>query len=325
MTADVRRLDSAGIATDADDAPSADLATRLGRLELTNPIVTASGCFGSGAEIERFYDVTQLGAIVVKSITAEPREGLPTPRMVETPAGMLNAIGLQNPGVDAWIARDLPWLVERDATVIASIAGSTVEEYRHVARQLRRAGGIAAVEVNLSCPNVEHRGLVFGCSTDATAEVITAVVRDIDVPVFAKLTSDVTDVVAVAQSAVEAGATGLTLINTLLGMAIDPVSGRPELHNGYGGLSGPAIRPVAVRNVHQVHTALPETPIIGCGGVRSVEDVVQMTRAGASAVAVGTTTFVDPFIGQRLITELARWLDEHDIASYTSLIGEVVA
>lgn len=325
MTTDVRRLGDGQLPTDADEGPSAALATSLGRLELANPIVTASGCFGSGAEIDRFYDVTQLGAIVVKSITAQPREGLPTPRMVETPAGMLNAIGLQNPGVDAWIARDLPWLVERDATVIASIAGSTVEEYRTVARQLRRAGGIAAVEVNLSCPNVEHRGLVFGCSTEATADVIAAVVRDIDVPVFAKLTSDVTDVVAVAESAVEAGATGLTLINTLLGMAIDPVTGRPELHNVYGGLSGPAIRPVAVRNVHQVHTALPDVPIIGCGGIRTVDDIIQMARAGASAVAIGTATFVDPFIGERLVTELAQWLDEHGMGSYAQLIGEVAA
>src|SRR6056297_338964 len=299
------------------------LATELAGVVLPTPITSASGCFGSGAEIDRFHDVTDLGAIVVKSITLEPCQGLPTPRMAETPSGMLNAIGLQNPGLEAWVANDLPWLAERGARVIASVAGSSVEDFRLVARELTRLGGdtIVALEVNLSCPNVEDRGLVFACSAPDSAEVVRGVVRAAQVPVFAKLTSDVTDIVEIARSVVAAGADGLTLINTLLGMAIDPETGRPELANTYGGLSGPAIRPVAVRNVHQVHSALPEVPIIGCGGVRTVTDVVQFLRAGASAVAIGTTTFVDPFIAPRVVDSLARWCAERGIAAVSELIG----
>jgi dihydroorotate dehydrogenase (NAD+) catalytic subunit len=299
------------------------LATDLAGIALPNPITSASGCFGSGAEIDRFHDVADLGAIVVKSITLEPRQGLPTPRMAETPAGMLNAIGLQNPGVEAWVATDLPWLRERGARVIASVAGRTVEEFRLVARELARVGGdtIVALEVNLSCPNVEDRGLVFACSAVDSAEVVRAVRREARIPVLAKLTSDVTDIVEIAQAVQAAGADGVTLINTLLGMAIDPDTGRPELANTYGGLSGPAIRPVAVRNVHQVHAALPDLPILGCGGVRTVTDVVQFLRAGASAVAVGTATFVDPFIAPRLVAGLRTWCAERGIADVRDLIG----
>lgn len=315
--------DAASATVDGVDAVSIDLSTSLGDLRLDNPVLTASGCFASGREIDRFYDVNELGAIVVKSMTLEPREGLPTPRMVETPAGMLNAIGLQNPGVDAWLRDDLPWLRQRGARVIASIAGSSTDEFREVARRLQGHPGIDAIEVNLSCPNVEHRGLVFACSVDESAGVVAAVRRETPLPVLAKLTSDVTDIVAVARAVVDAGATGLTLINTLLGMAIDPVSGRPELFNTYGGLSGPAIRPVAIRNVHQVHHALPEVPILGCGGVATVGDVVQFLRAGASAVSVGTSTFADPFIGQRLVDALRRWMATHGHSSVASLIGTV--
>ncbi|MFU8840004.1 MAG: dihydroorotate dehydrogenase [Nitriliruptoraceae bacterium] len=299
------------------------LGTELAGIVLPNPITSASGCFGSGAEIDRFHDVADLGAIVVKSITLEPRQGLPTPRMAETPSGMLNAIGLQNPGVEAWVATDLPWLRERGARVIASVAGRTVEEFRLVARELARVGGdtIVALEVNLSCPNVEERGLVFACSAVDSAEVVRAVRREARIPVLAKLTSDVTDIVAIAHAVQAAGADGVTLINTLLGMAIDPDTGRPELANTYGGLSGPAIRPVAVRNVHQVHAALPDLPILGCGGVRTVTDVVQFLRAGASAVAVGTATFVDPFVAPRLVAGLRTWCAERGIADVRDLIG----
>ena len=299
---------------------SVDLAVRLGSLRLDNPIVTASGCFASGQEIDRFIDVDRIGAVVVKSVTRAPREGLPTPRMVETPAGMLNAIGLQNPGVDAWLAEDLPWLVARGATTVVSIAGDSVEDFVHVARRLR-GSRVDAIEINLSCPNVEHRGLVFALDPDAAAEVVQGVARVADVPVLAKLSADASDVVGVARAVVDAGATGLTLINTVLGMAIDPVSGRIQLANGYGGLSGPAIRPIAVRVVHQVHTALPDVPIVGCGGVRTVEDVVQFLRAGASAVAVGTGTFVDPFAAATLRDGLAAWLDRHGHPSAASLVG----
>jgi dihydroorotate dehydrogenase (NAD+) catalytic subunit len=301
-----------------------ELGVPLGPLRLANPIVTASGCFGSGAEMDRFLDVADLGAVVTKSVTLEPRQGLPTPRMAETPSGMLNAIGLQNPGVEVWLERDLPWLSERGATVVASIAGSSIEDFARLARRLRGAPGLAAIEINLSCPNVEHRGLVFATDPETVRTVVGLVRRDSSVPVFAKLTADVTDLVAIARAAVDAGASGLTLINTLLGMAIDPETGHPELANVMGGLSGPAIRPVAVRAVHQVHRALPDVPIIGVGGVREVGDVVQFLRAGASAVAVGTTNFVDPTATTRLVRQLARWLAERRIAAASDLIGRVV-
>jgi dihydroorotate dehydrogenase (NAD+) catalytic subunit len=305
-------------------APPADVRVQLGALALDNPIVTASGCFASGREIDRFYDVSGLGAIVVKSLTRLPRQGLPAPRMVETPSGMLNAIGLQNPGIDRWIDEDLPWLAERGATTIVSIAGDTVDDFVDVARRLRGAVGVGAIEVNLSCPNVEHRGLVFALSPEASAEVIRGVVRVADVPVFAKLTADASDVVAVATAVVAAGAIGLTLINTVLGMAIHPVTGKVEIANTFGGLSGPAIRPIAVRVVHQVHRAMPEVPIIGCGGVRSVEDVIQLMRAGASAVAIGTGNFVDPFMAASLRDGLSAWLTEHGHPAARDLVGVVL-
>jgi dihydroorotate dehydrogenase (NAD+) catalytic subunit len=336
VSPDVRRIDPDSLApTDERAIPlgQVDLTVDLGGIAMANPITTASGCFASGPEIDRFYDVTDLGAIVVKSITPEPREGLPTPRMCETPSGMLNAIGLQNPGIDAWLERDLPWLQARGAKVIASIAGKTVDDFREVARKLKRhrpgmvgapgAGGVVGLEVNLSCPNVEHRGLVFACSPIDSAEVISAVKREADVPVFAKLTSDVTDVVEIARAVLDAGADGLTLINTLLGMAIDPETGKPELSNTYGGLSGPAIRPIAVRNVHQIHQAFPDVPIIGCGGVREVTDVIEFVRAGASAIAVGTATFIDPFAAKLLVDEMRAWLAQRGIPSVAELRGQV--
>lgn len=323
----VRRIDASEYIAPTDPRALAeqgvDLSVELAGMKLPNPILTASGCFAAGAEMERFYDIAELGAIVVKSVTLEPRDGLPTPRMAETPSGMINAIGLQNPGIDAWLAKDLPWLQGKGARVVVSVAGTSVDDFRAVTRKLRGRGGIAAIEVNLSCPNVEERGLVFACSPTDSAEVVTAVRREADVPVLAKLTSDVTDIVAIARAVVRAGADGLTLVNTVLGMAIDPETGRPEVYNTYGGLSGPAIRPIAVRNVHQVHAALPEVPILGCGGIRNVTDVVQFLRAGAAAVSVGTATFVDPFVGPRLIKNLRSWLAERGYGSARELVGTV--
>ncbi len=325
MSPDVRRVQVLPEVEDerAIALEDVDLSVEVAGVRLANPITTASGCFASGAEIDRFHDVTELGAITVKSLTLEPRRGLPTPRMAETPSGMLNAIGLQNPGVDAWLDRDLPWLAARGAKVVASVAGRSVEDYREVARRLRRRDGVVAIEVNLSCPNVEDRGQVFACAASDAAEVVAAVVREVEVPVLAKLTSDVTDIVAVAQATVDAGAAGLTLINTLLGAAIDAETGRPELYNTYGGLSGPAIKPVAIRNVHQVRTALPEIPIVGSGGARSVPDVVEFLRAGANAVSVGTATFVDPFVGSDLVAELRRWCARRGITDVGELTGAV--
>lgn len=302
-----------------------DLGVSLAGIALPNPILTASGCFASGKEAQRFVDIDAIGAIVVKSITRVERNGLPTPRMVETPSGMLNAIGLQNPGVDAWIEHDLPFLRQHGARVIASIAGDSAEDFRYVAGKLMAAGAdtIVGLEVNLSCPNVENRGLVFACQPDSSFAVVRAVRHEVSVPVLAKLTSDVTSIVAIAQAVVDAGANGVTLINTLLGMAIDPETGRPELYNTFGGLSGPAIRPVALRNVHQVHQALPNLPILGCGGVQSATDVVQFLRAGATAVSVGTQQFVDPFITSRLTRDLEEWLARHGHSDVTELIGTV--
>lgn len=329
MSPDVRRVDPVAAAEvvveGAIPVSEVDLAVSVGKLRLASPVLTASGCFASGAEIDRFHDISDIGAVVVKSVTVEPREGLPTPRMAETPSGMLNAIGLQNPGIDAWLARDLPYLQGRGAATVVSVAGKTVEEFRDVARKLRRAGGVVALEVNLSCPNVEHRGLVFATDPRQAAEVIAAVKREADVPVLAKLTSDVTDVVTVATAVVEAGADGLTLINTVLGMAIDAETGRPRLSNTYGGLSGPAIKPIALRNVHQVHAALPDVPIIGCGGARSATDVVEFLRVGASAVQIGTATFVDPFVHRTVTDDLRRWLAQRGITSPEELRGQVEA
>ncbi|MPZ87425.1 MAG: dihydroorotate dehydrogenase [Nitriliruptorales bacterium] len=298
-----------------------DLRVRLGPLQLPNPIMTASGCFASGQEIDRFRDIGCLGAVVVKSITVEPRAGLPTPRMAETSSGMLNAIGLQNPGIDEWLARDLPWLHARGVRVIASIAGRTTAEYGFLAELLRDAPGVVAIEANISCPNVEDRNIVFAASEDATREAVAQVTRVSSVPVFAKLTPDVTDIAAIAASGQAAGAAGVSVINTLLGMAIDVETRRPKLGAITGGLSGPAIRPVAIRAVHQVHSALPDLPIIGMGGIRSVEDVIEFVLAGATAVAVGTATFSNPLATFELLEGLPVWLAEHRVARLESLRG----
>ena len=309
------------------DPSRVDLGVQLGpSLRLPNPVTTASGCFASGKEIDRFYDVSDLGAVLVKSVTPERRDGLPTPRMVETPSGMLNAIGLQNPGIEGWLEKDLPYLVKRRARTIVSIAGKSVEEFVHVATRLRGKDGIVAVEVNLSCPNVAHRGLVFACSPQPSAEVIRGVRQALPgLPIFGKLTPDVTDIATIGKAVVEAGATGVSAINTTLGMSIDPDTGRPSLRNTYGGLSGPAVRPIAIRAVHQLHAALgPEVPIIGMGGLRSVTDVVQMIRAGASMVAIGTANFADPFVSRRLIDQLRGWMAQRGIASLEELRGQVV-
>ncbi len=300
-----------------------DLGVDLGRLHLHNPVLTASGCFASGSEIGRFYDVSALGGLVCKSITLEPREGLPTPRMAETPSGMLNAIGLQNPGVDRWLAKDLPWLVERGVPTIVSIAGKTVDEYRQVARKLRGHRGIVAVEVNISCPNVEDRNIVFACRAEPSAAVIEAVRREVDVPIFAKLTPDVTDITEVARAVVNAGATGVSLINTLLGMAIDVDKRRAKLANTVGGLSGPAVRPVAVRCIYQVRQALPDAPIIGMGGVASAKDALELILAGADAVAVGTANFLNPFAALEIRDGIATWCEEQGVRAVRDLVGAV--
>ena len=316
VTADVRLLPDAGPGYDA-----VDMGTRLAGAWFPNPVFTASGCAAAGQELHQFFDVADLGAAVTKSIMLETRSGRPTPRMAETPSGMLNSIGLQGPGIEHFITRDLPWLAERGARVIVSIAGSSVDEYAKLAAKLRGKPGLAMLEVNISCPNVEERGTVFACDPRAAGDVISAVRRNAGVPVFAKLSPDVTDIVAVARACVDSGAHGLTLINTLLGMVIDTHTMRPALAGVTGGLSGPAIRPVALRCVWQVHQALPKVPIIGVGGIRTGLDALQFILAGASAVQVGTAVFGDPNAPIRVLDELRAALAQRGIASLEEAIG----
>ena len=300
-----------------------DMRARLGHVELPNPILTASGCAGAGRELAQFLDVSKIGAVVTKSVMLAPRAGRPTPRMAETPSGMLNSIGLQGPGIDAFLQRDLPWLLSRGARAVVSIAGGTVEEFAELASRLSAAAGVTAIEVNISCPNVEHRGQVFACDAGAAAAVIEAVRgrARYDIPVIAKLSPDVTDIVAIARAGVAAGADGLSMINTLLGMAIDPDTMRPVLASTTGGLSGPAIRPVAVRCIWQVRAALPDVPIIGMGGVRTGKDALELILAGAAMVSVGTTIFHDPSACMRILRELDEELALRGIERLTDVIG----
>ncbi len=307
------------------ERPAVDLTTTLAGVRFPNPIFTASGCAAAGRELSAFFDVSELGAIVTKSVMREPRLGRPTPRMAETPSGMLNSIGLQGPGITAFLENDLPWLVENGARAVVSIAGGSVDEYGELARRLRHAPGIAMVEVNISCPNVANRGQVFACSRAAASDVIAAVRRELSdnarVPVFAKLSPDVTDIVEIAHSVVDAGADGLSLINTLLGMAIDPHTLRPALAGITGGLSGPAIRPVALRCIYQVHAALPSVPLLGMGGVRNGADALAFLAAGASAVSVGTAVFGDPGAPMRILGELEAELGSRGLPSVRDVIG----
>jgi dihydroorotate dehydrogenase (NAD+) catalytic subunit len=300
-----------------------DMATTLGRFEAPNPVFTASGCAAAGRELNQFFDIAQLGGVVTKSIMLRPRSGRPTPRMAETPSGMLNSIGLQGPGIDAFLENDLPWLVERGARAVVSIAGGSVDEFGKLAGRVRDAGGASMIEVNISCPNVEDRGQVFACDARAAADVVQAVRRSTrpEVPVFAKLSPDVTDIVAIARSCVDAGADGLSMTNTLLGIVIDTDTMRPVLAGVTGGLSGPAIRPVALRCVWQVHQAMPEVPILGMGGIRTGLDALQFVLAGASAVSVGTETFHDPSAPMRVLRELTKALADRGFERYSDAVG----
>ena len=308
-----------------------DMSVDLAGMRLPNPLMTASGCAANGKELHRFFDVSDLGAFVTKSVMAEPRSGRGTPRMAETPSGMLNSIGLQGPGIDVFAAEDLPWLHSVGANVLPSIAGGSSTEFAHVAARLRESPGFAAVvgvEVNISCPNVANRGLVFACDPLASAKVIALVREQLprDVGVFAKLSPDVTDITAIAAACVKAGADGLTMINTLLGMSIDVDRMRPHLGGVTGGLSGPGIRPVAVRAVWQVKAAMlegriPTVPIIGVGGVRTGRDALEFVAAGASAVQVGTATFNDPTAPVRVLSELEELLEARGVTAFTDVIG----
>lgn len=297
----------------------------MGSVELANPVMTASGTAGHGAELSAFFDLSELGAVVVKSLKAEPWAGNAAPRVHEATAGMLNSVGLQGPGVEAWLEDDLPPLIATGARVIASIWGTSVAEYEKAAALLAHAPPeVIAVEVNLSCPNVEERRHVFAHSCAATADAIEATAA-CNRPRWAKLSPNVTDVVEIAAAAQQAGAEAVTLINTVMGMAIDPVTRAYALGSGPngGGLSGAAIHPVAVRAVHDVHAALPDLPIVGVGGVTNAETAVELLLAGASAIQVGTATFADPRAPLRVLDEITRWCGRHGVAKITELIGAV--
>jgi dihydroorotate dehydrogenase (NAD+) catalytic subunit len=301
---------------------SVDLGTSLASFPLPNPVLTASGCAAAGRELSQFFDVTELGGIVTKSIMQRPRSGRATPRMAETPSGMLNSIGLQGPGIDSFIANDLKWLKDAGARTVVSIAGHNTDEFVMLARRLYHHP-VDVLEVNISCPNVESRGQVFACDPIASARVISAVRRAANprTPIFAKLTPDVTDIGQVARAVADAGADGISLINTLLGMVIDLDTLRPALGGITGGLSGPAIRPVALRCVWQVHQAVPHLPLLGMGGIRTGQDALQFILAGASAVSVGTAIFNDPLAPVRIIAELRDELADRGFRSLTDAVG----
>ncbi|GEN55723.1 dihydroorotate dehydrogenase B (NAD(+)), catalytic subunit [Halolactibacillus alkaliphilus] len=296
------------------------LGVSLPGLALKNPIMPASGCFSFGKEYSQFYDLSKLGSVMVKAATLNKRLGNDTPRVAETKSGMLNAIGLQNPGVEAIITDELPFLEQFDLPVIANVAGSTIEEYEAVASHLRNSN-IAAIELNISCPNVKEGGVQFGTDPNVAAEVTRRVKAAASVPVYVKLSPNVTDIVEIAQAVEAAGADGLTMINTLTGMKIDLNKRRPLLSNGVGGLSGPAIKPVAIRMIYQVYQAV-NIPIIGMGGVRDAEDVLEFLLAGASAVAVGTANFENPHVCSDIIDALPFVLKEYGFDSVTDAIGK---
>ncbi|PLR77573.1 dihydroorotate dehydrogenase [Bacillus sp. V3-13] len=279
------------------------LEIRLPGLELKNPVMPASGCFGFGREYSQLYDLNELGAIMIKATTAEPRFGNPTPRVAETPAGMLNAIGLQNPGLEKVITEELKWLEQFSTPIIANVAGSAEEDYIAVAKEISKAANVHALELNISCPNVKTGGIAFGTIPEV-AKSLTKKVKEVsEVPVYVKLSPNVTNIVEMAQAVEAGGADGLTMINTLLGMRIDLKTGKPVLANNTGGLSGPAIKPVALRMIYEVSQKV-SLPIIGMGGIATAEDVIEYFLAGASAVAVGTANFTDPFVCPKIIADL---------------------
>ncbi|MEJ9279910.1 dihydroorotate dehydrogenase [Ureibacillus thermosphaericus] len=296
------------------------LDIQLPGLQLKNPIMPASGCFGFGREYAGLYDLSKLGAIMIKATTVEPRLGNPTPRVAETPAGMLNAIGLQNPGLEKVMAEELPWLERFDVPIIANVAGTTPEDYVEVARRISTAPNVKALELNISCPNVKQGGITFGTDPVIARELVEQVKAVSQVPVYVKLSPNVTNIVEMAQAVEIGGADGITMINTLLGMRLDEKTGKPVIANVTGGLSGPAVKPIALRMVYEVYKAV-DIPIIGMGGVSCVQDVIDFMSAGASAVAVGTMNFIDPFICPNIIDALPAKLDELGVKHIKEIIG----
>ena len=299
-----------------------DLSVQIGSLRLANPLIAASGCFGYGVEYAHAVDLSSLGGVAVKGLFLTEREGHPPERIVETPAGMLNAIGLQGIGVHRFIREKLPELRDLRATVIVNICGSTIDEYVELASMLSDAEGVAALELNISCPNIKQGGITFGCSLPGTYDVVSAVRKVTPLPVIPKLTPNVTDVASFARRAEEAGADAVSLVNTFLAMAIDVETRRPRLSNIVGGLSGPAIRPIAIRMVYECRRAV-KIPIIGMGGIATASDALEFIIAGADAVQVGTANFVDPFIWGKLLAGIEQYMERHDIARIADLVGTI--
>jgi dihydroorotate dehydrogenase (NAD+) catalytic subunit len=299
-----------------------DLSVRIGNLILKNPLIAASGCFGYGVEYADVVDLSSLGAIVSKGLFLEAREGHPAPRIVETPAGMLNAIGLQGIGVRRFIDEKLPELRARGATVMVNVCGTTLDEYVEVSRILSDAEGVAALELNISCPNIKEGGIQFGCSLNGTFDVVNAVRKVTTLPIIPKLTPNVTDVASFARASEEAGADAVSLVNTFLAMVIDVETRRPKISNVVGGLSGPAIRPIAVRMVYECRQTV-SIPILGMGGIASARDALEFLIAGATAVQVGTANFSDPFIWATLLDGIGDYLQRHNVARVVDLVGTV--
>lgn len=297
-----------------------DLSVELAGLKLRNPVMPASGCFGFGREYAKYYPLNQLGAVVVKAVTRLPRQGNPTPRVAEVTGGMLNAIGLANPGLEAVLNHELPWLAKQDVPVIVNVAGAAVEEYVEVARSIADSGLAAAIELNVSCPNVKAGGISFGVDPGVLKNLVAEVKQVCRIPLFVKLTPNVTDIRELALAAQAGGADGLSLINTLIGMKIDLNSRRPVLANKIGGLSGPAVKPVAVRMVHETAQVV-DIPIIGMGGIATGADAVEFIMAGASAVMVGTANFTNPLACPNIIAEIRDFMLENGIKSLDEIRG----
>ncbi|HEX6976120.1 MAG TPA: dihydroorotate dehydrogenase [Vicinamibacterales bacterium] len=299
-----------------------DLSVSIGSLTLPNPLIAASGCFGYGLEYADIVDLATLGGVAVKGLFLTEREGHPPPRIVETPSGMLNAIGLQGIGVHRFVRERLPELRARGARVIVNVCGTTIDEYCEVSRILSDHEGVAAIELNISCPNIKEGGITFGCSLHGTHDVVSAVRKATPLPLIPKLTPNVTDVASFARAAEQAGADAVSLVNTFLAMAIDVHTRRPKLSNIVGGLSGPAIRPIAVRMVYECRQQV-KLPIIGMGGIATAEDVLEFMIAGATAVQVGTANFVDPFIWGKLLDGLRAYMTKHGIDRLADVTGSL--
>jgi dihydroorotate dehydrogenase (NAD+) catalytic subunit len=299
-----------------------DLSVAIGSLTLKNPLIAASGCFGYGVEYADVVDLSALGAIVSKGLFLEEREGHPAPRIVETPAGMLNAIGLQGIGARRFVDEKLPELRARGATVIVNVCGATLDEYVEVSRVISDAEGVAAIELNISCPNIKEGGIEFGCSLNGTFDVVSAVRKVTRLPVIPKLTPNVTDVASFARAAEQAGADAVSLVNTFLAMVIDVETRRPKISNVLGGLSGPAIRPIAVRMVYECRQTV-KIPILGMGGIADARDALEFLIAGADAVQIGTANFVDPFIWGKLLAGISDYMERHRIARIADLVGSI--